>query len=360
MLENKYYDNKMMLLILIMPLTLFSKWFQFNVLPPKYFYDSSRMLSMLTGSNTMQAWGGGYEVVIDVFKVCDVFGFTTLEEWAMLICWIFSIILIVCFARIKNPDFMQTVFLLLSIGLLNIYVFNISKEIIQFFIFFLMYLIVIQKNMKPFAKLVICFCIFFWESTFFRSYYIMMGALFVLVYFILMYIQKKSNRITYANLLGIFILIFIAVFALIYLSQYISYEDYEAVLHVRDSHRNEGAATAIIDVFETNGNLTMYMINYVINAIRMMFPVELLTKGVFYIPFVLYQCFILFYIALIIKRLNRQIDSVTILSIAILFGYLLGSFMFEPDFGSFVRHEAATFPILHLIASNKYTYLKRS
>lgn len=188
----------------------------------------------------------------------------------------------------------------------------------------------------------------------------MMGALFVLVYFILMYIQKKSNRITYANLLGIFILIFIAVFALIYLSQYISYEDYEAVLHVRDSHRNEGAATAIIDVFETNGNLTMYMINYVINAIRMMFPVELLTKGVFYIPFVLYQCFILFYIALIIKRLNRQIDSVTILSIAILFGYLLGSFMFEPDFGSFVRHEAATFPILHLIASNKYTYLKRS
>lgn len=53
MMQNKYYDNKMMLIILIMPVTLFSKWFQFTVLPGKYFWDSQRMLSMLTAGRTL-------------------------------------------------------------------------------------------------------------------------------------------------------------------------------------------------------------------------------------------------------------------------------------------------------------------
>ena len=30
--------------------------------------------------------------------------------------------------------------------------------------------------------------------------------------------------------------------------------------------------------------------------------------------------------------------------------YLFGSFMFEPDFGSWVRHESAAFTIFHLLA----------
>ena len=61
-------NNKIILMQLVIPLTILSKILQFTVLPEKYFYDSLRMLSMLTGSGKMQEWEGGYITVVNVFS----------------------------------------------------------------------------------------------------------------------------------------------------------------------------------------------------------------------------------------------------------------------------------------------------
>lgn len=360
MIEETYYNNKLMILMLTIPVTIVAKIFQATALPDKYFYDSSRMLSMLNNTGTMTAWGDGYKVVVDVFSKFNIFGFDTLTDWAIFLATIFSIILIIMFSRIDNPDTFQSIFLFASIFLLNVYVFNISKEIIQFSIFFLMYLIVIQNKLNTTMKVVLCFLIFYWESTFFRTYYLFMGALFVIVYFILRWIQNLNKQVNGKILFSIFIIIFLSVFAMIFALQFVSYDDYMELISVSETHTNEGANTAITNLIEINGNIFLFMVNYVINAVRMMFPVELLTKGVFCIPFAFYQVFILFYLIRSIRGVNKFTSSTDIISIAIMCGYLLGSFTFEPDFGSFVRHEAATFPILHVFALNKSNYLKKS
>ena len=356
LINDKYKTNKMIAIVILIPLTIICKILQFTVLPDKYFYDSARMLSMSTGSDSMQAWGDAYEVVADLFRALNILNFTTLQEWAYSLAFIFGIVLILMLSRIDEPDNLQLFFIICSIGLLNIYIFNISKDVIQYGIFFLMYLVIINKRIPKLLKIVGAFFIFYWESTFFRSYYILMGVLFIILYTIIKVVQLKIKVVNKKISIAIFIIIFATMYILIYSSQFISYEDYETLINIRYTATNVEAVSAINNWIDDRGSFTLYMVNYIINSIRMMFPIELLLNGFFYIPFVIYQIFILYYLVKTIKGLNRETEENIILSLSVFIAYLLVSFTFEPDFGSFVRHESATFPVLHLMVLNKENY----
>lgn len=359
MLDETNRNNKILLIELVIPLTIISKFLHFTVLPDKYFYDSGRMLSMLNGTGGMQEWGGGYITVVDVFSKINFFHFTTLEEWAVTIASIFSIVLIIMIAKMQDPDFTKSIFILASIGLLNIYVFNISKEIIQFFIFMLIYFVLICPKIKTWLRMALILLIFYWESTFFRSYYLFMGALAFIVYVILTKELKSKKAMSIGKVLFIMLIIFVSIYAMISVLKFVSPKDYNVLINVSENHENEGANTAINNMIQVNGNQFLFMINFIINGVRMMFPVELLTKGVFYFPFVFYQIFILYYLARSLKNIGVNPSPINVLSVSVMLGFLLGSFTFEPDFGSFVRHEAATFPVLHLIALNIADYSKK-
>ena len=81
----------------------------------------------------------------------------------------------------------------------------------------------------------------------------------------------------------------------------------------------------------------------------MLVPVELLTKGMQYIPFLLFQLAVTVYLASLFVHVDEIEDENQFLALSIFLGYFLASAIFEPDFGSWVRHESATFPVLHLL-----------
>ena len=58
---------------------------------------------------------------------------------------------------------------------------------------------------------------------------------------------------------------------------------------------------------------------------------------------------ILIYLFRALKNLNRLNDQL-FLSLVCFMAYIYGSFVFEPDFGSWVRHEAAAFPVFYFLA----------
>ena len=91
------------------------------------------------------------------------------------------------------------------------------------------------------------------------------------------------------------------------------------------------------------------MLNYTINAVRMMIPIELLFKSPGYFPFVFYQVFILMYWIRAIKNIET-INEHGFLALICFTSYIFGSFAFEPDFGSWVRHESASFPVFYILA----------
>jgi len=352
--ERMFRDNKILLMRLLVPVAALAKFVQLVLLPDKYFYDSTRILSMSLGKNWMTAWGGSYEMAADLFRSLNFFHFTTLAQWSITLGILFTVLLFIMVNRLPNPDLMQTVFLLASIGVCNIYIFNIGKDIIQFAYFFLVFLLIQMPVRSVWLKIGLAAVVFVWESVYFRSYYIIIAALTVVCFMVLRYLHYRSKRPTVFTAILTMLVLMVAALAMIWLSQFVAYEDYQSVIGVRNTNLNEGAVTAIINVFDGE-SFGVFALNYFINAFRMMVPLELIPKGAFYLPFVVYQLFILYYLIRSYQKI-RELSPEHLLALSVFTAYILGSFLFEPDFGSWVRHEAATFPVLHMIACTPVMY----
>lgn len=353
--------NRDTTLVLIPLVTILAKFIHLSLLPDKYYFDSWRLLTMLTGSKGMAAWGG-YQSTVDFYKAINFFNWTTLTQWSIGLGIILTPIAMIIISRTKEMEMRECFFSLMIVGLLNIYVFSITKETIQICFFFLVYLIIQSPLKNTLLKVIGCALVFYWESTFYRSYYIIMAAMTIFMYLIFVWLRQRE-KIKRKHIVIIVVMCFVAVFAFFYASQFVAHDDYISALNSRDgtTETNEGASTSIENPIKVNGNLGIFMYDYVINAVRMMVPIELAFKGIFYLPFVVFQFFILYYYFKAIKNI-KSLDDNMIVVVACYSAYFFGSVVFEPDFGSWVRHEAATFPILQLLAykSNSYKNLEEN
>lgn len=348
-------NNKIVLLFLTYIVMIVAKFITF-ILPAKYTYDNSRIVSMVNQDGLMPAWSGSYETTADVFRYINVLQFQTLLEWSLSLGIILttlaaSLIFINC-----NLDFYQEVFWLCCIGLLNIYVFNIGKDSIQFCFFFLAFLIGISLISIP-MKLFLITILFMIESIYFREYYIIVAAFFVAI-IALTYVLHRSKRSVKIYKYITFILVI--VYAFLILSSIVAPEQYREVASAREgvNKNREGsadAATLISNLYPGN-TLISALINYPINAARMLIPVELLFKGLNYLPFVVFQLLVTVYLIYCTRLVFSHfvLDNSYLIIYTIFISFILTSFFFEPDFGSWVRHEIASFPVFQYLFFSKY------
>lgn len=347
-------SNRDTTLLLIPIVAIVGKLIQLFILPDKYFYDSSRMQSMMNKDGKMQAWGDAYETVVDIFSRLNFFNFTKIEQWSIELGIVCTVLLMIIISRVKEMSFMESIYTLMATGLLNIYVFVLSKEPIQMFFFICIMIIIFLPIKNSIIKLLGGSLIYYWESKTFREYYIMMLVMSLVLFFIF-YILKKIKTIRVIHILFAVIVCYALMFAFVYASQFVTPEEYNSVMTVRDEYANEDANTTIANIWPVKDNYGLFMLNYVICSIRMMIPVELIVKSPVYFPFFIYQIWILVYWIKSLKNIKHINDNV-LLAVTFFTAYLFGSVVFEPDFGSWVRHEAATFPLFHIMA---FEYLGR-
>ena len=345
---NIRQSNRDTTLTLIPIVAIIGKVIQIFILPDKYFYDSNRMVSMLTGNGMMAGWSG-YQTTVDIFRKIDIFHFTTHLQWSIALGIIGTVLLMVLCSKCKELSMSESVYILMATGLLNIYVFNIAKEPIQLFFFLCIAIIINLPIENTFLKIIGCALIYYWESNTFRTYYIIMACMCIVLYFIFYLLRKTKKKITKTKITIAIAACFVAMFVFVYASQYIDAKSYYQALNIRDSNGNLYANTSITNIYEVNDNYGMFMFNYVIAAVRMLIPIELPLKSPVYFPFFIYQIFILSYWIRALKNIKILNDRV-LLSLICFTAYLFGSFVFEPDFGSWVRHEAASFPIFYFMA----------
>lgn len=339
--------------LMLMPVVaLMGKLIQFFILPDKYFYDSSRMQSMMNKDGKMQAWGDAYETVVDIFSRINFFNFTKIEQWSIELGIVFTIVLIIIVSRVKEMSLMESIYTLMATGLLNIYVFVLAKEPIQMFFFLCIMVIIFLPIKNTVIKLLGGCLIYYWEASTFREYYIMMAAM-SLILFLIFFILKKIKRIKLIHILVAIIFCYAIMFMFVYASKFVTPDEYSTVMSVRDEFANEDANTTIANIWPIEGNYNLFMVNYIICSVRMMIPLELILRSPVYFPFFIYQVWILAYWIRGLKNIRRLNNNV-LLALTFFTAYLFGSFVFEPDFGSWVRHEAATFPLFHIMA---YEYL---
>ena len=344
-MKIKYKKNTFFILLLIFPLTIISKLFQYFFLPQKYFTDSYYILRLM--NNNIEKEGTAFYVTADFFKKINIFHFSSLIEWSIFLSTIFSVILFIVLLKYEKYKFSEFFFIMATIVLLNIYAFNLSKDIIQLCIFLIVYYIIISKKISNKIKIFNIFVIFVLEAIFFRPYYILIAYGFLLAYYLTdKYVKNKNiSRKKILKIIFLFLLLFLIT---IVLTGKIYPAGYKKIINVRDDVTLILEADTEISNLIPGNNFISFCINYILNGIRILFPIELIIKGLKYFPFVMYQL----YLTVIIIKSIKNINPNNIIALSIVVGYFLGSIIYEPDFGSVVRHETTL--IMLFVILNKF------
>lgn len=284
-----------------------------------------------------------------IFKNLNFFQLITYEGFEVYITILWNIILLlIIFSLRKKLNVMQAIFLILTILVLNIFNFNLAKEPIQILYFILMYIVIASKSLKDSFKYVLCFGILYWASVTFRTYYIliaifMLGASWICKTFVLI-----KDKLKIYDILMVIVALGIGYFLLLTIAKNAMPEEYAELVHVRT--RETDAKSDIGNwITDDDSNLVLFTLDYLIMLVRMMIPFELLSFGPKYWPYVAYQVMITFYVIMALKNIKKNHKSKNV-ALYVYLGFLCGSATFEPDFGSWVRHEAAIAPILFIIA----------
>ncbi len=344
--SKKLFINKRIfcLILIIILETFLVKAFQFKILPEKYFYDSTRILALSRGLTTIT--DKSYSFAGNFFRVINIFGFTTLMQWSYFLSFVSIILIIFVLAKNRKISLKNFIFVIASVVLLNIYVFNISKDIIQFLFFYLIFIVLSNKKISNKRKLSLSFLILLIEAIGFRIYYLIMAMLMVTIYCI--YIKKiKNKKINKKTIEKILLIALILFFTEIFVVQLVSTNNYNSIINARyianiNRESSPDSVTIINDLLGRNTNFIKFILNYLINFVRMLFPIELITKGVKYIPFIFYQLFITF----TLFKTSTKLNDKNIMWLITFVSFIMISVIFEPDFGSFIRHESALFLIM--------------
>lgn len=291
-----------------------------NILPEKYFYDSYSIIDAIKFQDYSH-FDTSYRVTAKIFSI---FNFNKLKSYNMTLYFIFLLYFIPYLYKNYSSKFYLTFFNIVFLFLASIYLIRPGKEMLQLFIIMLCY---------QFDKLSPLFLMI--GGMLFRPYLIIQGIIFIGLKFYL----KRKNKVLW----GILILILIVIFSLRFP------KIVNSVLGIRERvnlNRLESpdAKTIISDWLDKDGIIFLYL-NYSINTLRLLFPIELLVKGIKYFPYVIFQIWVT-------KKLwnwkNIKEDKVILL-----YSFILISGVFEPDFGSFLRHIVPYFIIIQNILFNE-------
>lgn len=327
--------------------TFVIKILQYKIFPAKYFYDSEKILAIMNGSKLTDK---SYSFTANFYNKINFLSFYDIKQWSISISIIFLIIFIIIFSR-KKLNITKCIFIISTYALLNIYVFNLSKDCIQLCFFLVIYYVYSLPKLKNNKKIVISTMILCFEALFFRTYYLIIGALTIGLYYIYIkfLINTKNNK---KKTTTIILASFILFMCMIYILQRASSENYMILINARNSsniYRDGTDAVTMINDYLENTNYFNFVLNYIINTFRILFPVELLFKGIKYIPFIIFQIF--FSITVLKNAIKIREEKCTYLFIVMAF--LMVSIIYEPDFGSVIRHESVLILFVLELIKNK-------
>lgn len=350
-----------LLALVYIPLVLLSKLVRWTIMKPQLVDMSigwGMVQQMNNGNFAPFAAGGGATpnsiAIYDIFNVC---GLSTYVEWEWFITIGFNLVifaLVSSFYRSnKSVGLYETLFLYLNIAILNIFCFNMAKEPAQFLCFILMALaITLPKGYKP--KLITLACVLIWTTIYMRTYYgLILIYLFIVEFVVNNWLlkvdisDKKGRMKLVYTIIGVIAFFALCQFVLLSVLSVVSPETYAEMIWA-NNRADTPAASQITPIFESE-NRVLFTIDYFFKIFRLMLPIELLIKGkVTYLFIILYHY--LLCIFLLRNFLEHGKSSATKrLAFYLYIAFWLCSAAFEPDFGSWSRHEGVAFPIIILM-----------
>lgn len=306
--------------------------------------DTKFKLTTKTGENEQDAGANA----VFIYDKINIFNIKTYLGFEVYLTIIFNIIIFFILFKIKKKyTLYELVYLLFFIGVLNIWDFCLAKEPVQMLYFIAIFLILINNKIPISSKYLLCFLVYLISSITYRNYYITMAIFFVILYLLYELLLKKIEKFKFMDFIKILLIMFSSYFIVIFIMKTFSISNYNKLLWVRLNH---SVATTGINAFFNSTNTFVFTFEIILIIFRMLFPIEILKHGISYFLYFLFQCLLSKSIINNLIIINKICETKKI-ALFVTCSFLLGSALFEPDFGSWVRHEAVLFP-LFLILNN--------
>ena len=282
------------------------------------------------------------------FRLINFFGLTTTVQFEIYISIIWNMILIFLIKKCKPiMNTMEFLFVSISIAVLNIWDFCLAKEPMQLLFFLIIALILFNKKLSINLKYFLTILVLVITVLYYRVYYILIILFLIIVSIVFEKYIIKQKKITKKTIIKVLILLAFIYFIMLNVIKIIDISSYNELIRVRT--RSGLANTQMLNLFKST-NLILFSVDYFIMIIRMMFPVELIPMGIKYWPYAFYQILISYFVIKNVTHL-KKLNKTKKLALYLYIAFLLSSATFEPDFGSWIRHEAAIIPILLIITN---------
>ncbi|MFR9500377.1 MAG: hypothetical protein SNH18_08040 [Rikenellaceae bacterium] len=314
-----------------------------------------QMVSLMN-ANSEESFRGS-ESVVAILDALNVFGLSTYVEWEWFITigWNIIIFLFVynLYKNNKGVTMFDNIFIYLNIAILNIFCFNMSKEPGQMLFFVLMALaIILFKNYR--LKRVMTYAAILATTLLLRRYYGIVMIYFGVVSFAVEAFVAKvdtrgegGTRRLILSILSMFIFFAFCQYILLSVVSVVDVVTYNEMISV-NNRVGADAVSEIAPIFGTT-NRALFTVDYFIKIFRLMFPVELLLKGkITYLFIIAYHAMFFSYIFRALRDINTICD-IKKCALHLYIAFWLCSASFEPDFGSWIRHEGVAFPVIILL-----------
>lgn len=286
----------------------------------------------------------------------NIYGLTTTYYgWEIFITIVFNFLLYkVIVIYYKSHPFVtqkETFFIYLNIVVLNIFCFCMAKEYFQM-IFWFVAMWALKGTMSKRMGIVKVAIALALTVLFTRKYYGLVFIYFLLVDFFVDYVFGRTNALRKSKIKLVFkVVLVLAIMAGMYyiistVVQFEAEDTYQELERANSTDRGGNASSTIYPIFDRGGGTWVMTAEYFIKIFRLMFPVELLARfKPTYLVFIVYQGMLFYFLLVALRR--RRINPVernlaTDLYIAI----WLTSAAFEPDFGSWIRHQSVALPAM--------------
>lgn len=297
---------------------------------------------------------------ISFFQLFDL-GFTSYQSWEVYLTIIYNILIFLCVKNFyeRNPyaGWKENCFVYLNVAILNIFCLNLAKEPYQMVFFLLMAMaIAIPKDYtsKSIALIVALVLTILYS----RKYFGLVLMYFLILNFVVDRLFGKnqqeqaemsdSKKKMYGKLFLMAVLFGVLHYFFMSYLMTGNADTYDEMM-AANSRDSTPAASEITPLFP-NSNPALLAVDYFIKIFRLMVPIELLFKlKVTYLFLLVYQGLLLTFLARTFQNRDKQQNPTRTIAMYLYIAFLLCSATFEPDFGSWVRHQGVAFPVILLI-----------
>lgn len=274
-------------------------------------------------------------------------------EIAITILWGIMLFLLCTYIK-KRVNVVEFVFVCVGIIVLNVYCFTLAKEPFQMLYFYLLFLVIYSTKISDNRKFIVGSLVILFSVATFRTYYILILVFAVAAILLIKWMtkNKKQENIKPIGIVGIYLGLvgtYLAMMGVLKMTFGVLYiRMAECLLYASDA---TSSSNTYIENMVTNstGNVVLVALEYGLVVLRLLFPIELLSLGVKYWPYIIYQFAMSI---LMIGTLRNYNKNTKIQNVSLLFfiGFVFASGTFEVDYGAWIRHGAVTLPLVLLMS----------